>query len=257
MKFSPAIALQPSNQWSFGLALQIDYSTLDLRNGSSPGYALGAKLGTIYRPTTEISLGFSYVTSQKVNHKNVISAPPISADLEVEAPQEVGFGAAWERNGLLLEANAKWLNWSDADGYEDFDWDDQWVFALGAQYYATEKLALRIGYNFGENPVKDNDGWDGGFTGPVPNDVVNVQGTIFPRYYYETFRIIGFPAIVEQHFTFGIGYDYSPKFSLHLGFVYAPSETIKETGTAPNGLPVTIESELGETSIDFGFTWRF
>ena len=262
MKFAPAIALQPSNQWSFGLAMQIDYATLDLRNGSSPGYAFGAQLGTIYKPTPEISLGLTYVTPQKVSHNNVISTSdpagnPINANLDLESPQQVGFGAAYEWSGFLLEANAKWLNWSDADGYKDFDWDDQWVFAIGGQYYATEKLVLRAGYNFGENPVKENNGWDGGFTGPVPNDAVNVQGTIFPRYYYETFRIIGFPAIVEHHITLGVGYDYSPRFSFHLGFMYAPAETITETGTGPNGLPVTIESELSETSLDFGLTWRF
>ena len=39
--------------------------------------------------------------------------------LTLEAPQQVGFGAAYDflQGKLLLETDVKWLNWSDADGY--------------------------------------------------------------------------------------------------------------------------------------------
>ena len=77
-------------------------------------------------------------------------------DLKLESPQTFGFGIAYEpiQNVLLIEANAKWLNWADADGYKDFGWKDQWVFNIGAQYKPTPKLALRAGYNYGEEPCQ-------------------------------------------------------------------------------------------------------
>lgn len=36
-----------------------------------------------------------------------------------------------------------------------FDWQDQWVVALGADYRLTQRLTLRAGYNHGEDPVPD------------------------------------------------------------------------------------------------------
>ena len=91
----------------------------------------------------------------------------------------------------------------------------------------------------------------------APNSAKIIQGKPVASYYYETFRIIGFPAIVDQHITAGIGYRFSDAFSLDLGFMYAFDNTITETGTDPFGQPVTIESSLKEISIDFGLTWRF
>lgn len=151
----------------------------------------------------------------------------------------------------MIEADVKWINWANAKGYEDFDWDNQTVFAIGAQYKATDKIALRAGYNYAKNPVNEHNGFNGQTT-------KTVQGKTLPSaYYYETFRIIGFPAIVEQHITLGVGYKFSDAFSLDLGFVYAIENSITETGTDLFGQPVELESTLSETSVDFGLTWRF
>lgn len=46
-----------------------------------------------------------------------------------------------------------------------------------------------------------------------------------PTYYYETFRIIGFPAIVEQHLTFGIGYMFTESLKIDVGYMYAFENT--------------------------------
>lgn len=36
-----------------------------------------------------------------------------------------------------------------------FDWQDQWIYAVGADWRATNRLTLRAGYNYGEDPVPD------------------------------------------------------------------------------------------------------
>ena len=77
------------------------------------------------------------------------------------------------------------------------------------------------------------------------------------EYYYETFRMIGFPALAEHHITVGIGYDFTANFSANLGYMHAFKNDLSESGTTPFGQPVKIESELTEDSIDFGLTWRF
>ena len=84
-----------------------------------------------------------------------------------------------------------------------------------------------------------------------------VQGKTMPTYYYETFRIIGFPAVVEHHATLGLGYEFTPKFSVHLGYMRAFENSIRQSGTDITGTPVELESTLSEDSLDFGLTLRF
>lgn len=261
MKFAPSVAWQVSDKWALGLAVHIDYATLDLQAGSAPGYALGVQPGVIYKPTTELSFGLNYISPQSVNHQRVTDFDQDGTwdDLKLESPQQLGLGAAYEfmQGKLLLATDIKWINWSNAKGYDDFDWDDQWVFAIGGQFKATPNWIIRAGYNYGSNPVNEHNGWDGS-VGPMgPNSFNNVQGKNVPTYYYETFRIIGFPALVEHHFTLGVEYRFSQRFFLSLGGMYALENTITEQGTDPFGQPVTLESSLKEYGLDIGLTWRF
>jgi long-chain fatty acid transport protein len=79
-----------------------------------------------------------------------------------------------------------------------------------------------------------------------------------PTYYFETFRLIGFPALAEHHLTLGVGYEFTPTFSVNLGYMHAFKNSLSETGTDVTGMnSVEIESELTENAIDFGLTWRF
>lgn len=252
MRFAPAIAYQPSARWSVGLAGIVDYSNLDLGHGSNWQYAFGIQTGAIFKPIDNFSLGLNYISPRKADYRNVSDFDGDGSldDLKLESPQEIGLGAAYSFSKLLFETDVKWLNWDNADGYEDFDWDNQWVFVFAVQYQPIPKLFLRAGYNYAKQPLNKHNN----FTGTAST---KVQGKSMPKYYYETFRTIGFPAIIEHHLTLGIGYEFSPKFAVNLGYVHGFKESFSESGTAINGLPVKIKSELYEDSIDFGLTFRF
>jgi long-chain fatty acid transport protein len=254
LKIAPNIAYMVSPNFSIGAAVHIDYGSLDLGEETESGFGIGGQLGAIYK-TGPVSFGLVYVSPQKINHKNVadFDGDGNNDDLKLESPQSLGFGIAYEPipSVLLIETDVKWLNWSDADGYDDFGWKDQWVFNIGAQYKPTPKLALRAGYNYGKNPVKENNHWEG-----FPPETVNVQGKDVNRFQYEVLRITGFPAVVEHHLTAGIGYQISKSVSLNLGYMHAFKNKLRETGTFA-GLDVSIESSLSEDSVDFGLTWRF
>jgi long-chain fatty acid transport protein len=259
MKFSPSISYQVNNNLSLGLGVHIDYSNLDLRNGSSSNYGFGAQLGGIYKASDMITLGATYITPQGVDHQNVVGTLEGSKDLKLQSPQQIGVGISVEpiKNTLLVEVNGRWINWGAATGYSDFDWKDQWVFALGVQYKPTKQLALRAGYNYANNPVREHDNFVG-FNGTQNPPTTFVQGIPFPTYYFETFRIIGFPAVAEQHISFGIGYELSNKFALNAGYTHAFEHSISEIGTTPTSpVPVSLKSTLSENSIEFGITWRF
>lgn len=254
MKFAPAISVQPLPGLSFGAAMHVDYATLDLQRGSSSNYGLGVQLGTIYKFNDNLSFGLDYVSPQNVDHRKVVD---FEGDghldtLKLEAPQQVGIGAAYTFPGinLLVETDVKWINWADANGYQSFDWEDQWVYALGAQYKPIPKLALRAGYNFGNSPVKEHNGWNGA----APH---TIQGHVLPTYFFETFRVIGFPAVVEHHLTCGVGYEFTPRLALNAGYMHAFANTITESGTDFFGNQAGLESTLSQDSLDFGVTWRF
>ena len=260
MKFAPSLAYMVNPNFSIGAALHINYGALDFGSGTSANFAFGAELGAIYK-AGPLSLGAVYISPQSIKHDNVFNLDRYSTDsttlddLKLESPQIFGVGIAYEplQNVLFIETDAKWLNWGDADGYEDFGWKDQWVFNIGVQYKPTPKLALRAGYNYGKSPVRSHS-WDDS------KGFVDVQGKQVPASLYEILRIAGFPAIVEHHVTAGLGYQLTKSVSLDLGYMHAFKNTVKETGTvcSPQGCgPGSVEASLYEDSLEFGITWRF
>lgn len=127
---------------------------------------------------------------------------------------------------------------------------DQWIYAIGAQFKPIDKVSLRAGFNYGKSPVKEHDGFNG-------TTMQTVQDASLPGSYYETFRIIGFPAVVEKHITLGAGFQLTKALTLNAGYMHAFEKTVSETGTDLTGNLVTLESTLSETSYDFGMTWPF
>ena len=249
MKFAPNIAYLINDNFSVGANISISYQNLDLGEGGNHGYGYGAQLGLIYK-IGKFSLGASYTSPSSVTHNNVTTyggTNPYS-DLELESPAVYAGGIAWEPNKkFLLEFDVKFLPWSSAAGYKDFDWEDQTVYAIGAQYRVTPKIALRAGYNYGNNPVKENNGWN-------PAGTTNVQGATVPTLLYETFRVLGFPAVVEQHATLGLGWKVTDTFIIDLSLMHAFEQEINETSA---GSAFTFKSTLEETSTSLGLTWRF
>jgi long-chain fatty acid transport protein len=250
MKFSPNLAWLITPNFSVGLSLEVVWQNLDLGEGSAHDYTLGAQIGALYH-VGMFNFGASYTTPESVTHKNVTSfgagGPPFY-DLKIESPQTFKFGVSFEPNTTwLIEANYRWYNWSDADGYGDFGWDDQSVFAIGAQWKPAEKWAFRLGYNYGETPLKNNTGYN-------PNDATNVQGVPVNNVGYEFLRVVGFPALAEQHFTLGGGYKLTENMFINLSLMYSPEETFTE---ASAGNAFVYEVKLKEWSSSFGLTWYF
>jgi len=260
MKMAPSIAYAVSPELSVGASFHVDYATLDLGQGRKNDFGLGLQLGVVWKPVKDWSFGLTYISPQSTTFDNVafFDANPTPDSLELEMPHQVAAGIAWTGldDRLLIELDGRWLNWSNAAGYKDFDWEDEWVIGLGVQYsIIPRKLWLRGGYNYGNNPVKNHSGWNGAF-GPGM-DMVNVQGKNIPRYYYESFRVIGFPAVVEHHLSLGMGWQINDCLTFNVSWVHAFSNTITESGTDPFGQPTTLSSKLSEDTVDLGLSWRY
>lgn len=249
IKVSPNIAWLIRDNFSLGLSLQAISGNLDMGSGSSRGYAYGVQFGALYKKET-FRFGLSYTSPQKVRHEEVadFDQDGVPDDLELETPQNFNFGIAFiPHKKLLIETDIRWFNWEDAAGYGDFDWDDQWAFIIGTQYQPVPGLFLRAGYNYGENPVRENNGWN-------PAALRNIQGKNIPAMQFELLRLVGFPAISKHHLTMGLGYHFSEAFALDISYMHAFRSTIRERSA---GDTVVLRSELSENTLTLGLTWRF
>jgi long-chain fatty acid transport protein len=265
MKFSPNVAYRIMPNLSVGAALQVNWAQLDLGEGSAHTFGFGTQIGAIFKPVDALSLGLTYQSPQSHKFRRVFN---FNADLNgdgattaafgednifdtltLEQPQQVSLGVAYDiiPKKLLAEVDGKWINWSGAKGYDDFDWRDQYVIAVGLQGKPLEWLALRAGYNYGRNPVKEHNGWN-------PQGITTIQGTTASVAQIEGFRVVGFPAIVEHHLTVGAGINISPKVSLNVGYVHAFENSIKETSAFNL---ITYESTLYEDAYEVGLNIMF
>ncbi|MCP5534807.1 MAG: outer membrane protein transport protein [Akkermansiaceae bacterium] len=247
MKVAPSIAYSITPDLSVGLSAHMNYASLEIGSPATmfnykqddADLSYGVQVGSTWKASQCLTLGLSYTTAQKNTFEGVMPGfdqfgRPTGAlvDFDLESPQQAGLGIAWvgADDRLTLSCDVKWLNWSDAAGYSDFGWKDQWTFGLGMQYeLIQDKLFVRAGYNYGKNPLRK--------TGSFNADVMS---------------IVGFPAIVEHHAGLGIGYQINDDFVVNVSWVHAFENTM---GSSVPG--ASVESSLSEDTIDVAFSWRF
>lgn len=178
--------------------------------GAAKGYSLAGKLGFTYKVNNTLTLGGVYQTAGNL--------PNLKGDgytvKGFDMPSVVALGLAWQANDrLMLVADIKNVMWGKSmntvtivtpGGAVPFkqDWDDQLVVALGLSYKVNDALTARVGYNYGKNPIPSQ---------------------------YVTYL---WPAIVERHYTAGLGYVVSAQSEVNFGLVYVPE--ISVTGTGPD-----------------------
>jgi len=258
-EIAPALAYRISSEWSVGLAVDVDYGRLDLGDGGRHGFGVGVQPGVTFKPTDALTLGVSYVSAKPITYKNVtdFDGDGTLDKLKLASPQQVKFGLGYELipGRLHLSSEVSWVNWAGAAGYSDFGWQNTWNYAVGLDYAVIPgQLNLRVGYDFGNDPVKAENGFNGA---GAPGNVTSVQGKNVPNYYYQTFRIIGFPALVDQHLSLGLEYHATEHVAIDLGYTHSFKNAITESGTNLLGAPVTLSSSLSEDSIEVGVKYSF
>lgn len=182
------------------------------------------KLGLMYKPHDMVTLGvaytfksvFDYDDDKVVVNQNVGGVPigKVTYDADVSNfkwADDIAFGIAVRPTSrLLLSTKVQWINWDAAlntvvlnlrNGnnpakptdtiFLRYNWDSQWVVAIGGAYDVTNQLNIRGGYNYGNDPVPDS-----------TLDPTNLN-------------------IVEHHITVGAAYKFTPRLVLDGAFDYA------------------------------------
>jgi len=251
LKFAPSLTYNEDN-FAVGFAPVLQYGSLDIHHdqaalgggvvgaGTSSDLGWGYTFGGTFK-TGDLTLGASYDSAIDMEYKDQITTQLASfsgfgvssfTDDNLEQPAQLKIGAAYVMDNITFAADFKKIKWGSAKGYEQFGWEDQNVFALGAKYSA-DNYWLAVGYNKGDSPVDEQDG-------------TTIDGAA-----KNFFNLGFFPATAEQHFTFGGGYSVTKNLSVDGAVAYSPEtkETFDTSGLAGGafGDITTKHSELGYT----------
>jgi long-chain fatty acid transport protein len=212
-------------------------------------FGFGWQLGALYKINDIIALGASYSSAQVFDEfkwNSVYKNPNLPNfgqarvdTFQMDAPAVIAGGIGLTPlPGLSLAGDVRWITYSKTEGFEKkgfdntgrvlgFGWEDIMVIAVGGEYWVTEGFALRAGYNHSDNPIPDS----------------------------QSFYNIPAPAIVQDHFTFGIGLKPSRRSEISLGYYYVPENT--QSGPIPNPLVPpgsSVTNSMKESSLLIQFT---
>ena len=248
MQFAVPVAYK-AGAFSVGIAPVLQYGSLDINfnNGSNVGsgvaqdFGVGYNIGAAYSEEG-LTIGTSYKSAIDMKYSKVLTTAASAFGLmnitdNLEQPAEIGIGASYVLGGNTIALDYKRINWASAKGYKDFGWEDQNVYMIGYQY-AQDSWALRAGYNYAKSPIKEQVE-----TGNGVGSALNVL------------NLLGFPAIVEQHYTVGGSYNLNKSTSVDLAYVYAPEAKETFNTAMVNGGTTTTKHSQDALSMQLNFAF--
>jgi len=288
MRIIPALSYQINPMISVGAGIDFAYGSLDMNatmpsctstgctpasygGGQSTALGIGGQLGVAFNFGNFVYAGLNYQTPISMTYRHVFDFIGASKgnfsggfqDLKLEQPQELAFGVGIApTNKWNVGADVRWINWSNADGYKDFGWKDQWVFALGTSYKVTSKLTLRAGFNYARSPIRSNS-----FGTNMNPPSTSISGGQFNQYDIDLFNLYGFPAITEEAVTVGGSYQFTNNFGVSLAYEHDFQHSVTDSGYCYNGQgpvtsqnaysPCSIGAKNAEDALNVALEWRF
>ena len=195
---------------------------------TASAYGFGFNVGALYTINRYVQVGAAY-TSERWMGKLMWNVTPDSGTMMIDPgasmvsmrlnmPQQVALGVHVQPlDALGIEADAKWINYHAVMNQVDtqglltgapnntwnFDWKDQWVFAISPEYRITKSLVVAAGFNYGQDPIDSSS---------LNNNIIA-------------------PAIVQSHLTAGVTYAINHNLSVSAAYAYAFPETLSCTNS--------------------------
>lgn len=209
-------------------------------------FGVGFQTGLIYRAGDMVRFGAAYTSPQWFQDfeynamyenpglGNFQTAREITFAMDVPATYSGGMALTWDR--LLWTGDARYITYSKTNGFSEsgmdqfgavqgFGWDDIWVLASGLQFRPVDRMALRGGYNFTQNPI------------PGAQSPYNVPA----------------PAVVQHHLTLGVGFTFG-ELSVDAGYYHAFNNEISGVMPTPMG-DMTVTNEMYEDAFLVSFSF--
>jgi len=242
-----SVGVSLTDRLSLGTSVILSNATLGGpfvgNTGSSVDYALRGSVGIDYLWTPDTHVGMYWKSKAGYSFDNQVTfpalAPGVYFDVEAERPECIGLGVANTSlfdGRLLLAMDAVFQQYTDTAMFGEL-FNDQWALQWGAQYTVNDRVRLRFGYAWNENPMRNSVGDRLGGVVP-PAGVAQVQ-------YVEAL----FAAIPQDRVTAGVSVrDVLPGVDMDLfaGGMFEESQTFGIT-------TATVESYW----IGTGLTWHF
>jgi len=247
LQVAPCVAVQLSDRFAVGAGAFLGTAFLDGpfvgQSVMTNDYALRAGVGVSYDLSEENTWGFYWKTRQEYTFSDAYLPPGgggTAIDVHLGLPEQFGLGIAntsFLDGRLLLAADALFLMWDTAELFDNI-YKNQWIMQLGVQYEMNDRMKLRAGYVFAEDPIDDDVGNSVGGV-PIPGGVPPV------KYVQAQFGVIN-----NHRFTFGCGIsEIIPNVELDL----LAGGMVNESHHFGAITMVTLESYW----IGAGLTWRF
>lgn len=232
---------------------RLDFSDDNDFTGKAKGYGMAGKLGFTYKANSMVTIGGTYHSKTNLGdmetstdgasfvvNGGAMTVPGKLIVRDFQWPETYGLGVAVQATpSLMVALDYKRINWQDvmkdftmtfstaAFGAADSvtfalpqNWEDQDVFQIGLSFKATDALTLRAGASFSDNPIPD-----------------------------ATMHYL-FPAIVEDHYTVGLGYAINNTSDVNFSLQHAPE--VKQTNST---FAYTVSHE--QTSWQLMYSKRF
>lgn len=188
---APNLALKLTDSLSIGFGPELVFSGADLRSRpmiapgvyrdqkiNVDGFGIGFQIGLHYILNDQWSAGFMYHSTQKHTDKGNVKwqeAPGFwngDISMSLTLPASYTLGVAYKpTKDWKIEADAVFTQWQDyeklvymydrrpgtgvaGDITKEKNWRNVWRFQLGAEYMATDWLALRAGFVWDQDPIR-------------------------------------------------------------------------------------------------------
>jgi len=158
-QFNPAF-FAPGPPDQFGIA------TFPTATNSRPFWGAGFEVGAMYEVNDDWNLGFSYkspVWQEKWEYNSYNpDLSPRNFGLQADLPPIYSLGAAYKGiDRLIVDVDVRYFDYGSAPLWGDsivsggLGWKSIMAVAAGCQYELTDRLTLRGGYLFNQNPIHD------------------------------------------------------------------------------------------------------
>jgi long-chain fatty acid transport protein len=213
-------------------------------NSANAGYLVGG----YYDVMPTLTVAAAYQSQIQASYANQISNAGtgfgVTMGNDLYQPAQIKTGVSYAvADTLTLTLDYKQIQWSQANGYKDFNWQDENVYALGAKY-SGGGYWLGLGYNNSNNPIQS-----------MANG-----GTVYKSAVINLFNNMFFPAVITDSYTLGGGYSLSNSLSVEGAAVYSPTVTTTvPIGGMGNGLPATLTNTTthSQESVQVSLRYKF
>jgi long-chain fatty acid transport protein len=182
LNFNPTLAYKITPELSIGVGAQAEYMRArlnsDIRSVDADSWGAGATVGMLWQPSpaTSIGVGWRSSVTQDLSGMYITTAlaptPNVGfpANASVTLPDEVTLSARQAlTDRLTLLGTVEWQNQSSVENIPissiyfggvcetlNFNYRDQWYFALGAEYAYSPSLTVRTGVNYEISPTDNS-----------------------------------------------------------------------------------------------------